>query len=276
MKQKNHLLLIVCLLFAISVGAQDKVADSNMQDVMPELTNISKINAFFQMNDITYYSDIPNDPLKALDYEGGHKVAANMGVYLGDMVYVFGTKGYKVGSESYGAVMQLAQKTGIEDQFPDMVIERYTAEKLTADEVVKSLDAALDNSKKKLSADDKKEFYDFMIFGNYIEKLYIISTLLEKAKESDLPEEAKANLNRSLLILMSRQHEPLETLSKQMVSYSSNVVAHRDIQDLLKLYKKIAENRDKVVEMKPADLYKAKNVVAIQKEIKIIRGRIVE
>lgn len=276
MKQKLQLIFIAISILAISVNAQEKKGDSEMQDIMPELTHISKINAFFKVNDVAFYSDIPNDPIKAINYKRDHKIAANMGVYLGDMIYVFGTKGYKVGSESYGAAMELAKKMGIEEQFPDVIIDRYRAEKISADDVVKSLDDALDKSEKKLSATDKKEFYDFMIFGNYIEKLYIVSTLIQKSKESDLPEAAVANLNRSLLLLMARQHNPLETLSKLMSGYSSNVVAHRDIRELLESYKKLETNKDEIVKMKPAEMFVAKDIVDIQNKISKIRERIVK
>lgn len=85
------------------------------------------------------------------------------------------------------------QKMGIEALFPSLIIERYKSEQISADDLVKSLDEALDKREKKLSADDKKGFYDFMLFGNYIEKLFIVSSLLEKSKKSNLPESAAAN-----------------------------------------------------------------------------------
>lgn len=109
MKQGFQLLIILVFIFGASVNAQENKGDSQVKEIIPELAHISQITAFFQMNDVAFYSDIPNNTLKAIDYKGDHKIAANRGVYLGDMIYVFGTEGYKVGSESYGAVLELAK-----------------------------------------------------------------------------------------------------------------------------------------------------------------------
>ncbi|MEN8117588.1 MAG: hypothetical protein ABFS16_11455 [Bacteroidota bacterium] len=277
MKHLLQLLFISVFALALSVNAQDnKNSSIEADEILPQLQNLTSISEFFKLHDVAYYANIPNVPVKALEYKGDHKIAANMGVYLADMVYVMGTEGYKTADENYGAVMQLAEKAGLDDEFPDLVIERYTNQNISVDSVVNMLNTALDNSEKKLSADDKKEFYDFMLFGNYMEKLYTISSLLVKYEDSDLPEAAVADLNRSLLLMMAKQKQPLEELSKLMIGYSSNIVDHKEIRQLIKNYEKLAASKDKILKLKPADIYKAKEITTIESEVKKIRDRIVK
>ncbi|MCF6357874.1 MAG: hypothetical protein L3J54_08720 [Draconibacterium sp.] len=208
MKQKLLLLFISIYAFSFSGNSQQSKDAGQIKEskaINSELNSLASISAFFEMRDISYYSDIVNDPVKALDYEGDNKIAANLGAYLGDMVYVMGTSGPKDAYLNYGAAMECAKHIGLEKVFPSVIIERYANEDVSSDSIVKLLDVALDNSKKQLSEKDKSEFFDFLMYGNYIEKLYVISSLLKKQENKNLSGSANANLRRDLLLLMVKQ-----------------------------------------------------------------------
>lgn len=236
--------------------------------------SMSNISAFYEINDITFYKDIINPIEKVAGYEGEHKIAANMGVYLADMIYGIGAKNLAA-NESFEAVMQLSEKLGVEEQFTDLIIGRLNAENIDANEVSKNLDDALKSSGNKLSQTDRKEIYNYLLYGNYIEKLHLISSVLGRAKNSDLPASAKANLNRTLLILMAKQGNPLDELSRLMANQSSELVAHRDIQTLLALYKKLAVQKDAILKLEPAQIYNHETIKSIETQIDIVRARIV-
>lgn len=269
--KKTHLLLAFCLMVTSLVSAQN----ISINDIQPKLTSMSNISAFYEINDITFYEGIVNEPAKALEYEGAHKTAANMGVYLADMIYGINAKSLEA-NESFSAVLQLADKVGVEKQFTQLIIDRLNSETITASEVAATIDEVLKASEEQLSKDQKTEYYNFLLYGNYIEKLYLISRVLDKSKESDLPESAQANLNRSLLLLMARQGKPLEELSRLMINYSSEIVAHRDIKNLLASYKALAANAPEIVKLSPAEIYEHKNITELQKQIGEIRSRVVE
>lgn len=269
--KKLHLLLIAGILISTSIGAQNV----DLQSVQPNLMSMDAISAFFEINDIQYYDDIVNTPQNALDYEGDKKVAANLGVYLADMIYGIGTKSLKA-HDSFGGVMELSRKLGLEDQFTQLVIDRINSDDVTASKASSLMDDVLKNSKKEFSESQRTEIFNFILYGNYIEKLHQISSLLGKAETSDLPESAKANLNRTLLVLMAKQGKPLKELSKLMVDYSSNLVAHRNIQSLLKSYESLAANAPEIVKLPPVEIYKHQNIKEIHKQVDIIRTRIVE
>ncbi len=266
---------------AQSVNAASSSSNGTSFEIMkksPNLKNLSELSAFFDMLDITYYPDLVNDPVNAHNYKNDEKkTAANMGVYLGDMVYVMGSEGYIEAYKNFGAAMELAHEVGIEDNFPNLVIDRYEG-KAPKDSVMMMLDDALNKSEKHLSANDKVIFYDFMLYGNYIEKLHIISGLLAKATESDLPDAATADLKRNLLIFMAKQRKPLEKAYEIMSPYFDNspkIINKKELEDLIDMYKELEVNKDKILKLDPINIYKAKEVKAIEKQIDVLRNRII-
>ncbi len=287
MKQKLLLLFISIFILSTSCNTQKtKKSEDKKDDVLieealviqPKTHTISDIKAIFEMADVVYYHEIINKPTNALNYVGNKKIATNIGVYLGDMLYAMTTSGKREDAYPiYGAVMELAKNFGLTDEFPKLIIERYENEDVSVDSVLIMLQNALDNSEKKLSKSDKSEFYTYMILGNYIEKLYIVSSLIEKPNNKDIPDEVNYMLKRNLLLLIGKQSEPLEKLLAILSNHidnSSEVVVLDDIKELIKNYKDIGEKNETLLKLEPAELYQAKEVVAIFKQIKKVRNRI--
>lgn len=261
-------------LMAMLVGLTAYAQDIDVEDIQPQLTSVKNITAFFQMNDITYHKDIVNNPENALRYNEENKIAANIGAYLADMVYGLGTKSEHT-YKSFGAVVRLADKLDLEDEFTELVIKRINDEDISIEEASEVLDRTLKGSSKNLDDITKKDLYNYIVYGNYIEKLYVVSSLLTKAKESNLPEPVKANMNRNLLLMMAKQSDQLEELSRLMAGNSNQVVAHRDLQDLLEAYLTLAKNKNKILKLSAEDMFSAKEVKNIQKKIAEVRERIV-
>lgn len=275
MKYKLLFLFVFVFSLTMVVNGQD---DKNIEadEILRDIKTLGELRSFFTVHDVGYFADIPNEPVRALEYKGDHKIASNIGVYLADMVYVMGTEGYKTADESYGAVLQLAEKAGLEEEFPELVIERYSDLEVNTESTVDELEKALSNSEKKLTAEDKTEFYHFVLFGNYIEKLHIVASLLQKPAKQGVPEAAVANMNRDLLLAMARQRDALNELSKLMIGYSSNIVDHKELRDLIDDYDKLIANKDNILKLKPAEIYQAKEIKTIEKGIKKVRSRIVK
>jgi hypothetical protein len=290
MKQNLLLFLVGILVFSISCQNQkskketdpktesEEVAE-DVVEIVPKLNSIATIKGVLQMSDVGYYPEIINEPTNALKYVGDRKIAANIGVYMGDMIYVLTTSGRSEAYANYGAIMELAKDFGMTDEFPRLILERYEKGNVAIDSVLIVLEDALSNSEKKLTENEKSEFYAFMLLGNYIEKLYLVSSIIQRPKRANVPEAAVAQLKRNLLLLMGRQSGPLEELLELLADYSddaSHVVVLDEIKELSNRYKEAAAKRETISQLEPAEIYKAKEIVAIHKQIEKVRKRIVQ
>ena len=145
----KQLLLSLCIsIFVLSTSCntqknkktKDKKDNAKIEEagmLQFRVHSISDIKATFEMADVVFYNDIINKPTNALNYVGNKKIAANIGVYLGDMLYVMTTSGKREDAYPiYGAIMELAQNVGLTDEFPKLILERYENEGVSADSML--------------------------------------------------------------------------------------------------------------------------------------------
>lgn len=289
---KQNLILFLIGIFVLSISCQNQKTKKDVvqktesegvtekaAEIKTRLASLHDIKAVFEMADVGYYSEITNEPTKALSYEGDRKIAANMGVYMADMLYTMTTAGRSPDTyANYGAIMELSKNVGLTQEFPELIIERYEKTNVSIDTIVVMLEKAFSKSEKKLSDNAKSEFYAFMLLGNYIEKLHLISSIIERPKQADVPEVAVAELKRKLLLLMGRQSEPLKKLIMILSAYSedaSHVVELDEIRELVNRYNEVAAQREVIVKLESTEIFKAKEIVAIHEQISKIRNRIV-
>ena len=271
MRQRLILVFIGIIAFSIHVQSHESEA---------KLTSISEIKAVFEMSDVGFYPELINEPTNALKYQGDKKIAANLGAYSADLLYVVATSEDRSDIvQGYGAIMQLSQEYGLTDNVPQIILKRYEEGDASVEEVFNMLQKALDDSERNLTEQDKREFFAYHAFGNYMEKLYLISSIIERPKKTDVPEEVEATLKRNLVQYIANQAIRLQGLMDLLAPYpnlSSDVVVLDDIKVLKAQYEYIHGKRSKLMEMGPEEFYKDKDVKAILKQIKKIRSRIVK
>jgi hypothetical protein len=288
---KQNLIFFLIGIFVLSISCQNQKSKKNpvqkneseviveeVIEIIPELRSLSTIKAVFQLWDVGHYPGITNDTDKAVNYKGDRKMAANIGVYLADMLYAMSTSAKPDAYKSYGATMELAKNIGLTKEFPAAIVKRYQDTNVSNDTIVAMLENSLANSEKELSDKNKSEYYVLMLFGNYIEKLYIVSSIIQRPKEANVPEAAVTQLKRNLLFLIQKQSGPLDELVALLADYSddaSHVVVLDEIKELSNRYKEAAAKRETISQLEPAEIYKAKEIVAIHKQIEKVRNRIV-
>jgi hypothetical protein len=269
MKAKLILFFIGILLLSLSAQSQET-----------KLTSIEEIRSVFEMSDVGFYPEIINEPTNALKYKGDKKIAANIGAYSADMLYVVATSEDRSNIvQAYGAVMQLSNEYGLTDDVPKLILKRYEDGDATVEEVYDMFQKALDASERKLTEQDKREFFAYHTFGNYIEKLYLVSSIIERPKKTDVPEEVEANLKRNLIRYVGNQGMRLQGLLDLLKPYpnlSEDVIVREEVKELIEKYKVIGEKRSELMELGPAEFYNNKDVKAVFKQIKKIRTRIVK
>lgn len=291
---KQNLILFLIGIFVLSISCQNQKSKKDAEPVKEvsseaaavlsddsnrNLHSIEEIQAVFEMADVGFYPEIINDPLKALEYVGDRKIAANIGAYMADMLYVLSTSERGSAYENYAAIMELSKSKGLTDDMPGMILERFEEGNTSVDEVYGILGKALDQSNKNLSDNEKAEFSAYLILGNYIEKLYVVTAIIKRPKKTELPAEVEASLKRGLLKYVGQQSGSLQYLLNLMSKYPNspiNEMVKVEVETLKNQYLAIESQREETLKLAPTEFFQNKEVVAIFDQIEKIRTLIVE
>jgi hypothetical protein len=282
------IVLILLIVFSISISCvnqeRQKTKDNkfklNTEDVavvIPELHSISELKAILEIADIGFNPEIINQTEYVSLYFGDQKIAANIGVYLADLVYVMSTKENPDIYKEYGAIFELAKQFGFADDLLNVTLERYENGNTSVDQLFELLEKSLENSSKNMSGSEVSEFSSYLLLGNYIEKLYIVSSLLQQRNDK-VDVETEAEMKSGLLSLMTRQSIRIDQMIYVLSKYpnrSLDVLVLEDLQLLFNNYLNVEANRDKILKLKPVELYNSKEVITIFNQIEKIRNRIV-
>ena len=254
-----------------------KLIAEDVTKVIPELHSIAEIKTLFELAGVGYHPDLVNDPTNATKYSGKQKIAANLGVYMADMVYVISTKGENRAKKEYSAILELAKDFGFADDVLNMSYERYEEGNTSVEEFYKQLQQSLENSSKQMTESEVSEIHSYLIYGNYIEKLYLVSSLLRHDNKK-LEKETEAVLKRDLLALLTNQVSRINEMIFILEKYPdqwSEVVELKDLQKLMDLYLLANTKRDSLLTLSPQQIYKADEVNDVLDQIELLRRRIV-
>ena len=240
MSQRTILLMLIVSSISISCVNQErqKTKDNrfklNSEDVavvIPELHSISELKVILEIADIEFNPEIINQTEYVSRYFGDQKIAANIGVYLADLVYVMSTKENPDVYKEYGAILELAKQFGLADDLLNITLERYENGSTSVDQIFELLEKSLENSSKKMSETEVSEFSSYMILGNYIEKLYIVSSLLQQ-RNHKVDAETEAQMQSGLLSLMTNQSIRIDQMIYILSKYpnrSLNIFVPEDL-----------------------------------------------
>jgi len=254
-----------------------KLNTEDVAGVIPELHSISELKAIFEIADVGFNPEIINQTEYVSLYFGDQKIAANIGVYVADLLYVMSTKENPDIHKEYGVILELAKQFGFADELLNVTLERYENGITSVDQLFSLLEQSLENSSKNITESEVSEFNSYLILGNYIEKLYIVSSLLQQRNDK-VDAEAEAKMKHALLTLMSNQSIRIDQLIYIISKYpdrSSDVLVLEDLKLLFSNYLDVEANRDKILKLDPVELYKSKEVTTIFNQIEKIRNRIV-
>lgn len=254
-----------------------KLIAEDVTRVIPELHSIAELKSLFELTGVGFYPEIVNDPSRASKYTGKQKTAANLGVYMADMVYVISTAGENRAKKKYSAILELAKDFGFADEVLNMTYERYEEGNTSVEEFYTLLQQSLENSSKQMTESEVSEVHSYLIYGNYIEKLYLVTSLLRYDKKK-LDDETEAVLKRDLLALLTNQVSRIDEMIFILDKYPdqwSEVVDLKDLQKLMDAYLLANTKRDSLLALSPQEIYRADEVNDVLDQIELLRRRIV-
>jgi hypothetical protein len=221
MKYLNHtLVLVLSLALFASCGNQSKKEQTtdtfDIQDYIktaetidPSLNSVEQVFSILDMVNAEYYDVLTNDPYSAHAYKESYPVAAaNLGVYVTDILYHFYGEATEMMYLTFSAAQELAKYIGVESEFGAWTIEKLEGSTLNRDTITLMFNNLLADSENYNSEQEMVFVHTAFLTGSFVEKVHITGNLLKyKLEMEDMTEEDEGDI-RELLVIYLNQLNP--------------------------------------------------------------------
>jgi hypothetical protein len=218
---KITLAIITSLLMLASCGNNQKQGDSSaekfsMQDyikaaeaIEPNLNRVEQVFNILDMVNAEYYDVLTNNPYSAHNYKFSYPIAAaNLGVYMTDIIYNLYGENTEAMYLSFAAAQELAKYIGIDSKFGSWTIENLEGTMMKRDTVTMLFNKLLEDSKKYGNEQELVFIHTAFLTGSFIEKVYITGSILkQKMAVTELTQEQEGDI-RELLVIFLNQLDP--------------------------------------------------------------------
>jgi hypothetical protein len=163
------------------------------------------IRNLFNEADLKFDQSVPNSPNKVANYELSSVKAANFGVYAVDLSYANAFEHYELCDNYLAALSKISKELGIPTDYFDKVIAklRHMSNK---DSIYWYVNRLYFETRKCLKSSDQESASAKIVFGGWVEAMYIATSAAEQSANMDILEEI-ANQKTSIVSLMSMLDE---------------------------------------------------------------------
>jgi len=217
-KQIQAILFIFLLLLLVACSAnKNKTGDTADSIILNESTRavetINRTKSFFY--NLYLPCDLPElfttidaeydpslvNPIKNLDYYNSSlKKALNLGVYGVDLGYVRMYEQQQASKKYFYAINKLSNQMGIKSDYVNSAIEYFENNITSKDSLYKITCEVYETTDKFLNENERESAAVLIIFGGWVEALYITANM---AKESSLDDEIMKRIARQKYSLNS-------------------------------------------------------------------------
>ena len=261
MKYLNFTLaLLISLALFASCGSNQKKDQAsetfNIEDYIKAAETINpKINSVEQMFDIMdlvnaeYYDVLTNDPYNAHSYKTNYPIAAaNMGIYMVDMLYHFYGEATETMYLSFQAAQELAKEIGVDSELGTWTVEKLEGSTLQRDTITMMFNSLLKDSEQYSSEKEMVFVHTAFLTGSFVERVHISGNLLkQKLLAEELTQEDEGDI-RELLVIFINQLNPSST-----ILYDAFVKQQDQLEGLIVLttFERLKELSAHLTELKP-------------------------
>ncbi len=261
MKYLNYtLVLLISMALFTSCGSNQKKEQSSgtfsMEDYIkaaetidPSINNVEQMFDILDMVNAEYYDVLTNDPYNAHSYKASYPIAAaNMGVYMVDILYHFYGEAQESMFLTFQAAQELAMEIGVESEFGTWTIEKLEGSTMQRDTISRMFNALLIDSKQYGSEQEMIFVHTAFLTGSFVEKVHISGNLLkQKMLVDELSQEDEGDI-RELLVIFMNQLNPSST-----VLYDAFLAQQDQLGELVVLatFEKLKELSGHLTELKP-------------------------
>ncbi len=126
----------------------------------------------------SYSSQILNSSSKISNYNNSKIQAINLGIYVSDLSYASAFKQTQDVRTYTDAILQIAQKLGIQSAFDKELLEKLTAPESTEDKT-KLFTKAFRHLQENMHSQERSHLMALMIAGGWVESIYLAVTALK-------------------------------------------------------------------------------------------------
>jgi hypothetical protein len=261
MKYLNYTLTLVLAIFLFtSCGSNKKQEQSsdtfNIEDYItaaetidPTINSVEQIFDIMYMVNAEYYDVLTNDPYNAHSYKTSFPIAAaNMGIYMVDILYHFYGEETETMYLSFQAAQELAKYVGVESEFGAWTFEKLEGSTMQRDTITRMFNNLLVDSEKYGSEKEMVFVHTAFLTGSFVEKVHITGNLLkQKMLVDDLTQEDEGDI-RELLVIFMNQLNPSSS-----ILYDAFVKQQDQLEGLIVLttFEKLRDLSDHLIELKP-------------------------
>lgn len=265
-------------------GCQESTTTSN--ENLSEFYNIAKvvfnnpakpseISSLLKLSGAKLMPELMNNTTDGIMYTmNDYKASANIGVYLADAIYQYSYDSIKLAYKSAIAGKELAEYIGINDDvFMNLIGDRYSEVGGQIDSLFFVLDSALNRAESYLTENERFKILSAIFIGNYIEKQYIISSIIFDYSV-ELPEESKLLLLREMMIILSNSLNRLDfilELTERAYGDMKEMEVNKELKELRNMHKEYMISEDKLLVLKASDVFENEGMLKMYQQIIKIR-----
>jgi len=260
MKYLNFtLVLALSLALLASCGSNQKKEQSsdtfNIEDYIkaaetidPTINSVDQVFDILDLVNAEYYDVLTNDPYNAHNYKSSYPIAAaNLGVYMVDILYHFYGEATESMYLSFQAAQELAKEIGVDQDFGLWTIEKLEGSSMQRDTITMMFNTLLNESEQYGSEKEMVFIHTAFLTGSFVEKVHITGNLLkQKMLTQEKTQEDEGDIRELLVIFLNQLNPSSEVL------FDAFVKQQDQMQDLrvLATFKKLNELSDHLIELK--------------------------
>ena len=219
-KSKCYLVIFLCGIIIYFITGCRKTTDKDTEaetdndltyswtakekDILYHMSLPAQMTRIFEKSEFPYQEDLPNDPDSMRKYDDPLKIAANLGIYGADLGYIRFMKQSEETSNYLIAVYALAGKLKIPREIYSDLIKNLDTYLAQPDELAIQIDTIYTAVAEFLKNSKNEHLTALILFGGWIESLYIASQIYMKSPENTVLLEQIAEQKYSLNHLLNQ------------------------------------------------------------------------
>jgi hypothetical protein len=180
--------------------------------INPGLRDPSVVMVALDMAGADYLDGLVN-PMENVEFYATDeaRAALALGVYTVDIAYLVAYGKREAALNKYERARKLSKAIGLQSTYEDGMFQRYINAGADPDSLMQLLTLTAENVDQELTKAERARHGTLFVTGEFIEKMYILTQVIARYP-ADLPEDARSQLLRHLMIAVANQKESLDNL----------------------------------------------------------------